>query len=249
MRSFVLLLAFALCACSSAPPADDPLADFHTVLAPPLRILGDEGPRTVERRAALLTATAQQMTDGLFAEAPAPGLDVWLLRDAASTSENTRRLFGHDPDPPEGFYSIADHAVVVDVSLGDRAPVHYLVHAYVYANVPGCPVWFDEGLASFHEDPGGAAAPAAQLPTLRALTDLDQAGFHGRDRQTHRAAARLLCRYLQQEGRLEQIPRQLKLNLASDPTGYETLLHVLGHEDEAALQGAWERWLRSQEEG
>lgn len=215
---------------------------------PPFRVLGDESPEQVHRRAEdAVRATADRLRREGFTEDPAPSLDLWMLNGATSTSAHTRRLFGHEPDPPEGFYSVAEHTIVVDVSRAD--PVHFVVHAFVHANIPGCPVWFDEGLAAFHEDPDGAVASAAQLPTLRELTELDQAGFHGRDRQLHRTAARLLCRHLQREGALEQTQQHLRSNLTSDPTGYETLLTVLGHEDGAGLQDAWERWLRSLEEG
>ncbi len=247
MRSFALLLALVLGACATRP-ADDPMAGFHAVHAPPLRILGDEAPAIVERRASLLTATATQLTDDLFDAAPAPTLDVWLLRDADSTAANTQRLFGHDPDPPAGFYSVADHAIVVDVSRGDRAPVHYLVHAYVYANLPGCPVWLDEGLAALYEGREDTLDPAHALPSLRALLAMDQATFHGEGVATHRPLARELCAWLQHQGKLRAVTG--RLDTTRDPTGYETLLGALAPDGDQALQEAWERWLDgTKEEG
>jgi hypothetical protein len=213
---------------------------------PPFRVLG--APEQVDRSAEeAIRASADQLRGEGFTTDPTPTLDIWLFSGAAATAEHTRRLFGHEPDPPEGFYSVAEHAIVVDVSQAD--PVHFVAHAFVHANLPGCPVWFDEGMACLFEAPDSAAPPGTQLPTLRELTRLDQAGFHGRGWQTHKTAARLLCRYLRHQGRLEQTLGDLRLNLASDPTGYGTLLHALGHDDEAELQDAWERWLRTLEEG
>lgn len=258
LASALLLAALAPPGCRATPPAAEGPAPtaaavpdgITAVHIPPFRVLGDESPEQVHRRAESIRRAADLLRSDLFTADPAPTLDIWLFRDAASTAEHTRRLFGHEPDPPEGFYSVVDHAVVADISQGDRTPVHFLTHAYVHANIPGCPVWFDEGLAALYEGGDGDVSSITELPTARELTGLDQAGFHGPNWRTHRTAAHLLCSYLRHEGRLRQTLEQLQANLASDPTGYETLHDVLGLADATDLQGAWEQWLRNrQEEG
>ncbi len=240
-----LFAAITVIACGS--PAVEPPAETTEALGVVeiggLRVHGDEAPETLQRRADALAAVAGRLREDLFDQAPEPPLDVWLFSDPASTTVNTQRLFGRAPDPPEGFYSVADHAIVVDVSQGDRAPVHFLVHAFMHANFPQCPVWFDEGLAALYEGAAAVLPPDGDLPSLQALTQLDQAGFHGVGRPVHRVMSRRVCEWLEHQGLLRAFYDQLRANHGSDPGGYATLQSVLGHPQAADLQAAWERWL------
>ncbi len=226
MRGLLLITALSAVAACGPRPVEDVSTDaasaietLHVVQAPPLRVYGDEPARTVDRRAEDLARVARRLDEDLFDEAPSPDLEVWLFRDAESTRHHTRQILGRDPDPPEGFYSVADHAIVVDVSPGEHAPVHYLVHAYVHANFPQCPVWFDEGLAAMYEGAVDTLAENAALPTLRELTDLDQAGFHGAGRAVHRAMSRRGCQWLQYQGLLRAYSDPLRANHGPDPGG------------------------------
>jgi hypothetical protein len=260
-----LLLAAAGCGsgtAASAPAGSPGLPDGITAVAvPPYRVLGDEPADVVEARArGSVEQPAALLRSTLFEREPAPTLDVWLFRDGASMAHHAEELFAHRPDTPEGFYAVAEHAIVVDVSTGDGAPVHFLSHAFMAANHPTCPVWFDEGLAALYEvwrERQGRIAGeidaqlpwlqqeirAGELPSLEALTALDRAGFHGPARATNRRMARYLCYHLQQQQQLREFFDQLRGADPRDPGGHEVLLRVAGGDDPAGFEARWQQWI------
>ena len=229
----------------------EPTAGFTSIESPPFRVLGDEAPDVVAERARALTAAAALLRTDFFERDPEPTLEVWLLRG---------------PAPSESRYSVGEHEVVVDLSKPDGAPVHFLVHAYMHANVPDCPVWFDEGLAALMEsgvdreghirgqlDPRLAALQddirAGVLPTIEMLTALDRAGFYGERWDVHERMARYLCYHLQQEDLLRPYARELMGAQGTDSAGYATLKRMLGEDDMVAFQRRWEAWVLALEPG
>ena len=233
---------------TDATVADALPAGTTSIDVPPFRVRGDEAPEVVANRAAALAEAAALLRSDFFQRDPEPLLDVWLVRD---------------PAPPGGYYSIGEHKVLVDLSEGDGAPVHFLVHAFMHANLPDCPVWFDEGLAALMENGveqdghivGRADARLAPLqddiregalPTIEVLSTLDRAGFHGERLDVHDRMARYLCYHLQQEDLLR--PYFEALADGHDPTGYATLQRMLGEDDMVAFQRRWEQWVLSLQE-
>jgi hypothetical protein len=57
------------------------------------------------------------------------------------------------------------------------------------------------------------------------------------------AQSRYLCYYLQEKGLLVKSYRAFHAAHKDDPTGYETLLEVLGEKDMADFQKRWEAWV------
>jgi len=227
------------------PTSGTPATATTTIDVPPFRVHGAPGIAAEQARA--IEATAALLRADLFEHDPRPTLDVRLV----------------DP-PAESRYSIAEHAIVVDRS--QAAVSHFVVHAYVQANLPGCPVWVDEGLAALLEDgvecdgrlhgPLDDRLPALQddiragaLPTLEALTSLDHAGFHGERWDVNERMARYLCYHLQQTDRLQPFVRALQEVGGEDPTGCAPLRQVIGQDDLVAFQRDWEAWVLGLEQG
>ena len=125
---------------------------FTVVIQPPFVVIGDEPPATVQMRA---TKTVKWAADRLkqeyFPRDPADIIDIWLFRDRASYTNNVLRLFNDTPASPFGYYSAEHRALVMNIATGSGTLVHEIVHAYVHANFPACPPWFNEGLATLYE--------------------------------------------------------------------------------------------------
>lgn len=257
-----LVAASAGCTRSAAEgPARDPLDGYAVVEHPPLRIHAEGTAAEVEATFAttLGPALASLRTD-LFVAEPADGLQLWLFADDEARERLAPEVVAHHDPDRDGYYSVADHTVVATLSAGETAPLHYLVHAYVRADLPGCPVWYDEGLGTLlgaSELRGdhlvglsdgrpsglGVALQEGTAPPLAALLAMDGPTFHGPGAALHVAMARSLCQHLQELDLLRSFHHQLRAALPADPDGSRTLLAVHGARDLEALEQRWRGWV------
>jgi len=238
-----------------------PSDGFTIVVQKPFVVVGDEPPGRVRQRA---TRTVKWASDKLkasyFASDPRHILDVWLFKDKASYEKNAKKLFGSVPDTKFGYYSAHHRALVMNIATGGGTLVHEMVHAFVDANFPDCPPWFNEGLGSLYEQCSSRdgrivgllnwrlsglqkAIRAGQLPRIRGLAAMNTALFYGSNRGVNYGMARYLLYRLQEEGLLRKYYRAFLKNRTEDPTGYRTLVKILDEDDMVAWQKAWERWV------
>jgi len=224
-------------------------------------VVGDEPPEVVRGRAQDTVGWAVRLLKkDFFDRDPDRIIDIWLFANEASYHANTERLFGEVPDTPFGYYSPTDDAMIMNIATGGGTLVHEIVHPFVEANVPGCPVWLNEGLGSLFEActekdgkllgvpnwrlPGlQATLRRGELGSVEALTSLSEDAFYGDDTGTHYAHARYLCYYLQERGLLRRFWRAYLEARDADPTGYATLQEILGTTDMEAFQATWERFV------
>ncbi len=236
---------------------------FTIVVVKPFVVIGDDEPEEVERRAKDTVQWAVKMLKrAYFTKDPADILDIWLFKDKDSYEENAMALFHTKPDTPYGYYSHADRALVMDISTGGGTLVHEIVHPFVAANFPECPAWFNEGLGSLYEQCGEEngqirgntnwrlpglqkAIRKKELPTFKELCTTTSREFYEKDKGANYAQARYLCYYLQQQGLLQKYYRRFHAHHNEDPTGYETLLDILGlkEKDMAKFQKDWEAYV------
>jgi hypothetical protein len=144
----------------------------------------------------------------------------------------------------------------MNIATGGGTLVHEIVHPYIAANFPECPSWFNEGLASLYEASGERDGhiiglvnwrlPALQralrkgtVPPFKALCETTTDEFYNHDRGTNYSQARYLCYYLQEHGLLIRFYQTFRRNVASDPTGYETLKSILREDDMTEFQNRW----------
>lgn len=234
---------------------------FSVVVEPPFVVVGDGGAQAVAASARDTVRWAvERLKRSYFDRDPARILDVWLFKNEKSYYGNARALFGDTPDTPYGYYSSEHRALVMNISTGGGTLVHEIVHPFIETNFPGCPAWFNEGLGSLYEqsaDRGGhivgltnwrlaglqRAIRRRAVPTFRKLTSTTDAQFYDDDTGVHYAEARYLLYYLQQRGLLERFYKEFALHHATDPTGYATLMRVLGNPDPVAFRKTWERFV------
>jgi hypothetical protein len=191
---------------------------FTVVIQPPFVVIGDEPPATVQVRA---TKTVKWAVDRLkqeyFPRDPADIIDIWLFRDRASYTNNALRLFNDTPASPFGYYSAEHGALVMNIATGSGTLVHEIVHAYLRANFPACPPWFNEGLASLYEASANEngrirglinwrlkgleqSIREGKIISFQRLTAMRETAFYGGSNSTnynaYYAQSRYLCYYL-----------------------------------------------------
>ncbi len=232
---------------------------FTVVAVPPFVVVGDGAPDLVREDAKeVIELAARKLKERFFERDPAVILDVLVLRTDSSYDKYAGSFLG-PPSTPYGYYSPCDQAIYVNASLGNGTLVHEMVHAFMEANFPACPTWFNEGMGSLYEQPDLASAEIRGLPNWR-LPGLQRAILRGttmplgellatsrgdfydkKNAGMTYAMARYLCYYLQEKGLLQTYYRRFLANQIADPMGVETLKEVLGERDLAAFQKRWEK--------
>jgi hypothetical protein len=202
----------------------------------------------------------RHLKDSYFEKNPDHIITIYLFRDAASYQKHVKELFGDAPDTPYGYYSPSHKALVMNIATGGGTLVHEMVHPFMSANFPKCPAWFNEGLASLYEQSAERDGKivgltnwrlhglqktirAGELGSFRGLTETDDHGFYRMDRGSNYAQARYLCYWLQEHGKLRAFYRSFITAADQDPTGYDTLVKVVGAEDFEAFEKRWRAWV------
>lgn len=231
---------------------------FSVVIQKPFVVIGDEPLETVKVRA---EKTIKWAVDHLkreyFSKDPVAILDIWLFQDANSYEEHTNRLTKHKPSTPYGFYSSADKALFMNIATGGGTLVHEIVHPFMESNFPGCPSWFNEGLASLYEQSNErngriigmtnwrlkglqTAIGKDTVPSFETLCRTTTREFYDRDKGTNYSQARYLCYYLQERGLLRKFYHAFRSNVADDPSGIETLKLILREDDLEEFKVRWQ---------
>jgi hypothetical protein len=232
---------------------------FTFAIERPFVVVGD-GPAASLRGQSAQTVrwAVDLLRQDFFAKDPEEIIDVFAFKDADSYEQNAWELFHDKPDTPYGYYSARERALVMNIETGYGTLVHELVHPFVRANIPDCPPWFNEGLASLYEqstEDGGHIVGlinwrlsglqkqirGKRLASFKTLTAMDDKEFYQGD-EDHYAQSRYLMLYLQERGLLRHFVQRFVRDRRSDPTGYQTLVSVLGKPDMAAFQRRWEKY-------
>lgn len=238
-----------------------PHEDFTVVVQKPFVVIGDELPDVVRRRARNTVKWAVDLLKKrYFDDDPKAIIDVWLFRDRKSYETHALKLWGEKPDTPFGYYSRRHRAMVMNIATGGGTLCHEIVHPFIEVNFPDCPSWFNEGLASLYEQCGEKrgtiwgytnwrlrglkkALKSGTVPPFSKLCATTTSEFYGEDSGRHYAQARYLMLWLQEKGRLPAYWTAFRKNVRKDPTGYETLVEVIGAKDMKKWRAEWERWV------
>lgn len=238
-----------------------PPPDFHIVVEPPFVVIGDQSRSSVERWSrGTVRWAVEKLKQGYFAEDPDHIIDIWLFRNRGSYMKNAKRLFGSVPTTPFGYYSPGDKALVMNISTGGGTLVHEIVHPFMAANFGACPAWLNEGLGSLYEQSSERegrivgltnwrlaglqeAIAKKRVPSFEVLTSTTTAQFYGEDPGTNYSQARYLCYYLQERRLLRKFYRAFAASPTLDPTGYKTLVRVLGCKDMADFEREWRNFV------
>ena len=213
----------------------------------------------------ILRGTVGRCSQALWAsycqKKPDYPITIYLFKDDATYREYARKLFGDKEVSHFGYYRPWDQTLVMNIGTGTGTLVHEMTHALVKPDFPDIPTWFDEGLASLHEQCQVAptkitgltnwrlaglqkAIREGRLVPLATLVAMTTAQFRGPGEGLHYAEARYLAMYLQKQGKLRDFYRKFRDNFKKDRTGAHTLEAVTG-KPAAALQAEWVAWVET----
>lgn len=250
------------CASVARSLAEQTGGELATRLVRPPFVLVSDAP--ADRMQALLDETIRPLSSALwrayFDTTPSSPISLVLLSNEASYRRLARQLDGYDPIAYDGYYQKTRRRLVLNLASGEGTLAHELCHALAACDCPDLPEWVDEGLAALHEEARYSpdrllligepnwrcrivrdALSDDRLPTMETLATA--ASFRGDDEGLKYAFSRTICRFLQSRGLLSHFYRKLRSNVASDPTGLDTLQALLGATSPAEIDTAIRNWL------
>ena len=201
-----------------------------------------------------------KLKESYFEHDPSRILCIWLLSNAKTYEYYSEQLTRSRPATPYGYFSSANDALVMNIATGGGTLIHEIVHPFMEMNFPDCPPWLNEGMGSLYEqcaERNGKiigltnwrlaglkqAIRAKDLPDFKTLTGYSRDAFYNGSKGNNYAQARYLCYYLQEKGLLEKYYKAFRAKCSEDPSGYATLLCVLGVKDMKKFQQEWENYV------
>ncbi len=221
--------------------------ECHTIVRPPFVLAGDLEIDELdawhrETIAPAMRAMARELLD----TPPSEPITVLLLASEPSYNHYAEKLFGDRAVSIYGYYKPGSRTLVMNIGTGGGTLVHELTHALVDFDFPEIPDWFNEGLASLHEQcrfredqdgptieglenwrlPGlQKAIRAGRLGSIETLLASDE--FRGRQEGLNYAQARYFCLYLERRELLADFYRLFRDTHAGDPRGSRALAAVV----------------------
>ncbi len=196
--------------------------------------------------------------------APSEPITIWLFSEEKSYRRYAEKLFADRSVSVYGYYKPTLRTMVMNISTGGGTLVHELTHALVDFDFPGIPDWFNEGLASLHEqcrfrsDESGIEGPFIEglvnwrLPALqkaiaegrlRPLEELiGSDDFRGRLEGLNYAQARYFCLYLQEKGLLRKFYHAFRDERKTDRLALKAVKALFPDQSWDELNLAYRRW-------
>jgi hypothetical protein len=202
---------------------------------------------------------ARAMAHAYFQTPPDKPITVLLFSGEQSYNRYAQQLYGDEGISVYGYYKPHLRTLVMNIGTGGGTLVHELTHALIDFDFPRVPAWFNEGLASLHEqchirpDETGIdglvnwrldglqkALAAGRLRSLASLIGDDD--FRGPQETTNYAQARYFCLYLQERGLLEKFYRRFRANQQHDPLGVQAVAQIFPDRNWESLDADFRRW-------
>lgn len=231
---------------------------FRAVVRPPFVVVGNLPEMRLRQMAdASVVAPAAAMWSSYFRRRPADAITVLLFRDDRSYRLWAEKLFGDKAVPYFGYYKPSRRTLVMNIATGTGTLAHELTHALITYDFPSVPTWFNEGLASLHEQcyvrPGRivgavnwrlpALQRAVKARTLRPLAELiTQRDFYGRQQGLNYAQARYFVMYMQQRGLLRKFYEHFRDHHAGSGADAKAVEHVFDAEL-AKVEASFLQWV------
>lgn len=235
-------------------------ARFSSIVHTPFVVVGDVSSDQLEEHyRRTIAPTLDALSIAYFDRPPTEPISIVLLSSDDSYQACVYELDGQRRASYAGYYQRSERRIVVNTSTGDGTIAHELTHALAHFDFPDMPEWFDEGLASLHEEArfsddrlkivgkpnwrSRSLQTALRQGTLRPLESLiAQARVRPEQQAIDYAHARYFCLFLQARGLLEPYYRKFRLNVAADPTGLKTLRALFHVSDLASVDEEFRAW-------
>lgn len=236
--------------------------DCHVIVRAPFVIGGDyDEAELAGHHDRTIGPAARAMAHAYYSTPPSKPITVLLFSGEQSYNRYARQLYGEEGISVYGYYKPHLRTLVMNLGTGSGTLVHELTHALVDFDFPQIPAWFNEGLASLHEqchirpDETGidglvnwrleSLQKALATNKLRTLASLiGDNDFRGAGMSLNYAQARYFCLYLQERGLLETFYRRFRENHARDPLGLQTVAALFPNQTWEALDADFRKWAK-----
>ena len=227
---------------------------FRAVIRPPFVVIGNLPTAKLEQVAdGSVVRPARAMWASYFQRRPTDAIIALLLKDDRSYRAWAKKLFGDIDVSHFGYYRPGERTLVMNISTGTGTLVHELTHALIVYDFPNVPDWFNEGLASLHEQCQihedrvvglvnwrllglQRAVRAGSLRPLRELLTKDD--FYRSRSGLNYAQARYFVMYMQQRGLLRKFYKAYRARQREADSAVKCVESVFGrklHEVEQDL--------------
>lgn len=223
--------------------------DCALIVRSPFIVAGDMTKKELEswyRRT--IQPAAEAMSRSYFRVGPDEPITILLFSEERTYDQYALRLFDDEGVSVYGYYKPGIRTLVMNIGTGGGTLVHELTHALVDFDFPRIPTWFNEGLASLHEqcrfreDGSGIEGlvnwrlkglkQAIEEERLAPLAELiEGSDFRGEDVSLNYAQARYLCLYLQKKDLLVEFYSRFRGNFPHDPNGLTTLRELFSDDE------------------
>lgn len=193
---------------------------------------------------------------------PSEPITLLLFRDQASYEGHSLRLYGDQGISIFGYYKPQSRVVVANLGSGGGTLLHELTHALFAFDFPRMPDWFNEGIASLHEQASLELDRREitglvnwRLPVLRQAEESGTLGsihdlvtghdFRGADQGVHYAQARYFCMYLQQQGKLSEYYTLFRDQQVHDRSGAAALAVIFPGQSWQQINDDFLAWLQT----
>ena len=235
----------------------------HVIVRSPFVIGGDMEEKELEEwYNDTIGPAAKAMANCYFRVAPSQPITVLLFNGEQSYNYFADKLFNEAGISIYGYYKPNVRTLVMNISTGGGTLVHELTHALMDFDFPKVPDWFNEGLASLHEqcnfqqDRNGpwiegqinwrlpGLQEAIRRDRLRSLKSLvEENDFRGKLEGTNYAQARYFCLYMQEQGVLRDYFRTFRDSVQDDPRGVQAVTSVFPDKSWEELDSDFQAWV------
>jgi hypothetical protein len=235
--------------------------DWTVCVHPPFVLAGDFPAEELDQIYDETIAPAVRVLQiDYFDQEPAEPITILVT----ASEDAFRRMAGHfgrtRRTEYSGLYYRAQRTILVNWQSGSGTVTHELTHALAHADFPTMPEWFDEGLASLHEEAELSAEGRHLLGRdnwrVRFLVEAEKRGCWKSVAQLldqpfadpdvaalDYALARYLCLFLQERGLLPAYYRKCRSLSDSDPAGRTALVKLLQSNDLNDLDHEFHAWV------
>jgi hypothetical protein len=206
-----------------------------------------------------IAPAARAMAYSYFKKPPIEPITVLLFTKEEPYDRYAKKLFNDEKVSVYGYYKPDRRTLVMNIDTGGGTLVHELTHALIVYDFPAVPDWFNEGLASLHEQcrfrPAGqgleglvnwrlpglqSAIKGKRLVSLETLMTDDD--FRGASIGVNYAQARYFCLWLQEKGLLTRYYERFRAGQKDDPQGVATARAVLGGKEWSKIDAEFQAW-------
>ncbi len=235
-------------------------ADCNVLIHPPYVLGGNISQSEIQTHLReTIGPTALALSATYFDHQPDIPITILMFTDDDSYQKHAERLDGRQRADYYGYYQKAKRRIVLNIATGNGTLAHELTHALAQFDFPNMPEWFDEGLASLHEESEFSddrlrilglsnwriyfLIDAIQRDNLRSLESLlSPAGIRDDHQAIDYAHSRYLCLYLQQQGLLAPYYRRFRDSADTDLDGSDSLRDILNESSLEQIDADFRRW-------